>query len=194
MRIPKGLLLVSGIAIPAACVLLTVPWHSPDAPVVSPVEASYDPEKSDLPSNNSQTLTKIYGSAENDLRTVVYRLRGDGNPRTCDIFDAKGTRLLKVRFGYNVGSGATRGKLAEVWIHDARETPAAPGMNPKPLRRILQPYDSDGERMEPRVFDDVRSDTLHAALGPALLGFNPITDLAALRSPAGTIPNPNVAR
>jgi hypothetical protein len=51
---------------------------------------------------------------------TVYRLSPQGNPLTCDIFDGKGTRLFKSRYGYDPKQGLTYGKLIEEQMFDAR--------------------------------------------------------------------------
>src|SRR5690606_11307217 len=68
-----------------------------------------------------RTITKKTLSANKVLvMTTIYRLDPNGNPLNCDIFDGRGNKLYKSRYGYSNKPGLTYGKLVEEQMFDVR--------------------------------------------------------------------------
>jgi hypothetical protein len=118
-----------------------------------------------------RTITKQTKGADGTLRlTTVYRLSPQGNPLTCDIFDGKGQRLFKSRYGYDPKPGLTFGKLVEEQMFDARVKRADAGGNEIPVRRFLYTYDARGKAAE-------------EVYGPSALEFDPFDGQGAPVAP-----------
>jgi hypothetical protein len=122
-----------------------------------------------------RTITKETKGIDGQLRlTTVYRLSKEGNPLACDIFDGKGTRLFKSRYGYDPKPGLTHGKLVEEQMFDAR----VKRMNPKngeemPVRRFLYTYDALGNRNAPFSITLIPGKTADEIYGPSSLDYDP---------------------
>jgi hypothetical protein len=121
-----------------------------------------------------RSITKQTKSADGTLRmTTVYRLSPQGNPLTCDIFDGKGTRLFKSRYGYDPKPGLTYGKLVEEQMFDARVKRTDESGREIPVRRFLYTYDAQGNRNAPISITIVPGKTAEEVFGPSALEFDP---------------------
>jgi hypothetical protein len=121
-----------------------------------------------------RAITKQTKSADGTLRlTTVYRLSKQGNPLTCDIFDGKGTRLFKSRYGYDPKPGLTFGKLVEEQMFDARVKRADATGQEIPVRRFLYTYDAQGNRNAPMSITTIPGKTAEEVYGPSALEFDP---------------------
>lgn len=121
-----------------------------------------------------RSITKQTKSADGTLRlTTVYRLSPQGNPLTCDIFDGKGTRLFKSRYGYDPKPGLTYGKLVEEQMFDARVKRTDDSGREIPVRRFLYTYDAQGNRNAPIAITIVPGKTAEEVYGPSALEFDP---------------------
>jgi hypothetical protein len=121
-----------------------------------------------------RTITKQTKSADGTLRlTTVYRLSPQGNPLACDIFDGKGTRLFKSRYGYDPKPGLTFGKLVEEQMFDARVKRADASGQEMPVRRFLYTYDAQGNRNAPMAITLVPGKDANDIYGPSALEFDP---------------------
>ncbi len=122
-----------------------------------------------------RVITKKTVSAEGrPLLRTVYRLGPDGNPRTCDIFDGKGVRLFKSRYGYDPKPGLTYGKLIEEQMFDARVKRADPRTGQEiPVRRFIYTYDAQGNRNAPISITTIPGKTAEEVFGPSALEFDP---------------------
>ena len=126
---------------------------------------------------DERTITKKLKSANHTLMTTtVYRLSKEGNPLTCDIFDGKGTRLFKSRYGYDKRPGLTHGKLLEEQMFDARATRKDPQTGTEmPIRRFIYTYDARGNRYAPIAINLIpgkKAEEVFGA-GPSGLQFDP---------------------
>ncbi|TAE76510.1 MAG: hypothetical protein EAZ65_06985 [Verrucomicrobia bacterium] len=121
-----------------------------------------------------RTITKQTKGADGTLRlTTVYRLSPQGNPLTCDIFDGKGTRLFKSRYGYDPKPGLTYGKLVEEQMFDARAKRTDTEGREIPVRRFLYTYDAQGNRNAPISITTIPGKTAQEVFGPSALEFDP---------------------
>jgi len=121
-----------------------------------------------------RTITKQTKGADGTLRlTTVYRLSPQGNPLTCDIFDGKGTRLFKSRYGYDPKPGLTYGKLVEEQMFDARVKRTDDQGQEIPVRRFLYTYDAQGNRNAPISITTIPGKTAQEVFGPSALEFDP---------------------
>jgi len=121
-----------------------------------------------------QKITKQTKSADGTLRlTTVYSLSPQGNPLTCDIYDGKGTRLFKSRYGYDPKPGLTYGKLVEEQMFDARVKRTDESGREIPVRRFLYTYDAQGNRNAPISITIVPGKTAEEVFGPSALEFDP---------------------
>ncbi len=121
-----------------------------------------------------RAITKQTKSADGTLRlTTVYRLSKQGNPLTCDIFDGKGTRLYKSRYGYDPKPGLTYGKLVEEQMFDARVKRVDANRQEIPVRRFLYTYDAQGNRNAPIAITLVPGKDADDLYGPSALEFDP---------------------
>jgi len=126
---------------------------------------------------DERTITKKLKSANHTLlTTTVYRLTKEGNPLTCDIYDGKGTRLFKSRYGYDKRTGLTYGKLLEEQMFDARVTRKKPGTDEEmPIRRFIYTYDARGNRNAPIAINLIPGKMAEEVFGagPSGLQFDP---------------------
>ncbi|WP_193210732.1 hypothetical protein [Luteolibacter marinus] len=122
-----------------------------------------------------RVITKKTKGPDHSLRlTTVYRLSVQGNPLTCDIFDGKGTRLFKSRYGYDPKPGLTYGKLVEEQMFDARVKRTDPKTGKEmPVRRFLYTYDAQGNRQAPIAITTIPGKTADDVFGPSALEFDP---------------------
>lgn len=105
---------------------------------------------------------------------TVYRLSKQGNPLTCDIFDGKGVRLFKSRYGYDPKPGLTYGKLVEEQMFDARVKRTDPKNGQEmPVRRFIYTYDAQGNRNAPISITTIPGKTADEVFGPSALEFDP---------------------
>jgi hypothetical protein len=124
---------------------------------------------------DERTITKKLKNASGTLlTTTVYRLSPQGNPLTCDIFDGKGTRLFKSRYGYDKRPGLTFGKLLEEQMFDARVTRKDPQTGEEmPIRRFIYTYDARGNRNAPIAINLIPGKMAEDVFGPSGLQFDP---------------------
>jgi hypothetical protein len=135
-----------------------------------------------------RTITKKTKSADGTLRlTTVYRLSKQGNPLTCDIFDGKGTRLFKSRYGYDPKPGLTYGKLVEEQMFDARVKRVNAENQEIPVRRFLYTYDAQGNRQAPMSITLIPGKDANDVYGPSALEYDPFD---GQKPPAGNQVNP----
>lgn len=121
-----------------------------------------------------RTITRQTKSADGTLRlTTVYRLSPQGNPLACDIFDGKGTRLFKSRYGYDPKPGLTFGKLVEEQMFDARVKRADASGQEMPVRRFLYTYDAQGNRNAPMAITLIPGKDADDLYGPSALEYDP---------------------
>ncbi|MCW1924332.1 hypothetical protein OKA05_17330 [Luteolibacter arcticus] len=120
-------------------------------------------------------ITKRTVSAEGrDVLKTVYRLSKLGNPLTCDIFDGKGKRLFKSRYGYDPKPGLTYGKLIEEQMFDAIMKRTDPRSGKEiPVRRFIYTYDAQGNRNAPISITTIPGKTADEVFGPSALEFDP---------------------
>ncbi|MCW1885753.1 hypothetical protein OKA04_13515 [Luteolibacter flavescens] len=104
---------------------------------------------------------------------TVYRLSPEGNPLTCDIFDGKGVRLFKSRYGYDPKPGLTYGKLIEEQMFDARVKRTGPAGKEIPVRRFIYTYDALGNRNAPIAITLRPGKYADEVFGPSALEFDP---------------------
>lgn len=105
---------------------------------------------------------------------TVYRLSTEGNPKTCDIFDGKGTKLFKSRYGYSKKQGLTYGKLVEEQMFDARVKRTDPKTGEEiPVRRFIYTYDAQGNQQAPISITTIPGKTADEVFGPSGLQFDP---------------------
>jgi hypothetical protein len=131
-----------------------------------------------------RTITKQTKGADGTLRlTTVYRLSPQGNPLTCDIFDGKGSRLFKSRYGYDPKPGLTFGKLVEEQMFDARVKRADATGQEIPVRRFLYTYDARGNRNAPISITTIPGKTAEEVYGPSALEFDPFDGQGAPVAP-----------
>lgn len=165
----------------AAAVLLTgiaaadVPGlevQGPYASVKRNKDGSYE-EFSRTP--DMKTITKKTKGPDKTLRlTTVYRLGPEGNPRNCDIFDGRGTRLYKTMYGYDKRPGLTHGKLMEEWMFDARVKRIDPKTGKEmPVRCFKYIYDAQGNRSAPMAYTLIPGKMADEVFGPSALLFDP---------------------
>ena len=119
-------------------------------------------------------ITKKTVSAEGQpVLKTVYRLSQQGNPLTCDIFDGKGTRLFKSRYGYDPKPGLTYGKLIEEQMFDARVKRLHPQSGKEmPVRRFIYTYDAQGNRNAPISITTLPGKTADEVFGPSALEYD----------------------
>lgn len=135
-----------------------------------------------------RTITKKTKGADGTLRlTTVYRLSKQGNPLTCDIFDGKGTRLFKSRYGYDPKPGLTYGKLVEEQMFDARVKRVNAENQEIPVRRFLYTYDAQGNRQAPMSITLIPGKDANDVYGPSALEYDPFD---GQKPPAGNQVNP----
>lgn len=133
-----------------------------------------------------RVITKKTKGPDHTLRmTTVYRLSDQGNPLTCDIFDGKGTRLFKSRYGYDKRPGLTYGKLLEEQMFDAR----VKRINPKtgeemPVRIFQYVYDAQGNRSAPISTTLIPGKTADEVFGPSSLDYDPFDGQKPENAPA----------
>lgn len=131
-----------------------------------------------------RTITKQTKGPDGTLRlTTVYRLSPQGNPLTCDIFDGKGQRLFKSRYGYDPKPGLNFGKLVEEQMFDARVKRADAQGNEIPVRRFLYTYDARGNRNAPMSITTIPGKTAEEVYGPSALEFDPFDGQGAPVAP-----------
>jgi hypothetical protein len=122
-----------------------------------------------------QTITKTTKGPDGTLRLkTVYRLGPEGNPRTCNIYDGKGTHLYKTSYGYDKRPGLTFGKLMEEWMFDARVKRTNPQTGKEmPVRCFKYIYDAQGNRSAPMAYTLIPGKTADEVFGPSALLFDP---------------------
>ncbi len=115
-----------------------------------------------------RTITKKTLSANKVLvMTTVYRLDPQGNPLNCDIFDGRGNRLYKSRYGYSRKPGLTYGKLVEEQMFDVRVKRSNPDTGEEmPVRRFIYTYDSNGQQNKPIALTLTPGKTYEQVYGP----------------------------
>ena len=119
------------------------------------------------------TKTTVSPEGRPVLKTV-YRLSPQGNPLTCDIFDGKGARLFKSRYGYSRKQGLSYGKLVEEQMFDARVKRTDPKSGEEiPVRRFIYTYDAQGNRNAPISITTIPGKTADEVFGPSALEFDP---------------------
>jgi len=171
MKIPSFL---AGALLLAATALAGVPGLEVQGPYAS-VKTNKDGSREYFSrTRDMRSITKQTKSADGTLRlTTVYRLSPQGNPLTCDIFDGKGTRLFKSRYGYDPKPGLTYGKLVEEQMFDARVKRTDESGREIPVRRFLYTYDAQGNRNAPISITIVPGKTAEEVFGPSALEFDP---------------------
>lgn len=178
MRVPKWLPFTLGVMILPA-IYLGVKWSRPEVATVShppaPATAPAQEKPPSEPESNRPTIiAKVHGSG-NDLRKVIYRLGPQGNPLTCDIFNEKGARLLKCRFGYGFKPGPSYGKMVEAQLLDEQK---------KPLQRLIYSYDATGAPAKPVTIALEPTGIAQRLLGTALVSYDPLADCNSASTPA----------
>lgn len=171
MKFPSFL---AGALLLAASALAGVPGLEVQGPYAS-VKTNKDGSREYFSrTRDMRSITKQTKSADGTLRlTTVYRLSPQGNPLTCDIFDGKGTRLFKSRYGYDPKPGLTYGKLVEEQMFDARVKRTDESGREIPVRRFLYTYDAQGNRNAPISITIVPGKTAEEVFGPSALEFDP---------------------
>lgn len=122
------------------------------------------------------TIQKELKDANGTVRTkTVYRLSPQGNPLTCDIFDGKGNRLFKTRYGYDKRPGSpTFSLLLEEQMFDARVKRKDPRTGEEmPVRKFIYTYDAQGNRNAPMAFTLIPGKYAKDVFGPSALEFDP---------------------
>ncbi|QJE95658.1 hypothetical protein [Luteolibacter luteus] len=122
------------------------------------------------------TIQKELKDASGVVRTkTVYRLSPQGNPLTCDIFDGKGNRLFKTRYGYDKRPGSpTFSLLLEEEMFDARVKRKDPRTGQEmPVRKFIYSYDAQGNRNAPVAFTLIPGKYAKEVFGPSALEFDP---------------------
>jgi hypothetical protein len=124
---------------------------------------------------DARTITKQLKGPNGVVRTTtVYRLSSQGNPLTCDIFDGKGVRLFKSRYGYDKNPGPTYGKLLGEEMFDARVKRKDPKTGDEmPVRKFVYTYDAQGNRNAPQAFTLIPGKDAKDVFGPSSLDFDP---------------------
>ena len=125
---------------------------------------------------DERTITKKLKNANGTLlTTTVYRLSPQGNPLTCDIFDGKGNRLFKTRYGYDKRPGSpTFSLLLEEEMFDARVKRKDPRTGREmPVRKFIYTYDAQGNRNAPMAFTLIPGKYAKDVFGPSALEFDP---------------------
>ena len=126
---------------------------------------------------DATTITKKLKNANKTLlTTTVYRVSKVGNPLTCDIFDGKGVRLFKSRYGYDKRPGLTQGKLLEEQMFDARVVRKDPQTGQEmPIRRFIYTYDTRGNAYAPIAINLIPGKMAEDVFGagPSGLQFDP---------------------
>lgn len=166
--------LIAGALLLAASASAEVPGLDVKGPYAS-VKTNKDGSREYFSrTRDMRSITKQTKSADGTLRlTTVYRLSPQGNPLTCDIFDGKGTRLFKSRYGYDPKPGLTYGKLVEEQMFDARVKRTDDSGREIPVRRFLYTYDAQGNRNAPIAITIVPGKTAEEVYGPSALEFDP---------------------
>jgi hypothetical protein len=166
--------LVAAVVLLAGGALADVPGLEVKGPYAS-VKTNKDGSREFFSrTRDMRTITKQTKSADGTLRlTTVYRLSKQGNPLTCDIFDGKGTRLFKSRYGYDPKPGLTYGKLVEEQMFDARVKRVDANRQEIPVRRFLYTYDAQGNRNAPIAITLVPGKDADDLYGPSALEFDP---------------------
>lgn len=166
--------LIAGALLLAATARAEVPGLDVKGPYAS-VKTNKDGSREYFSrTRDMRSITKQTKSADGTLRlTTVYRLSPQGNPLTCDIFDGKGTRLFKSRYGYDPKPGLTYGKLVEEQMFDARVKRTDESGREIPVRRFLYTYDAQGNRNAPISITIVPGKTAEEVFGPSALEFDP---------------------
>ena len=135
---------------------------------------------------DNRTLTKKKTNANGVLTMLtIYRMDEQGNPRSCNIFDGKNTRLFKVSYGYRKSDG----QLVEERMFDARTIRRDPNTGQEmPVQRICYVYDAQGNRSAPIVYNLLPGKTFEEVFGvkSSALETNPFKEDV----PGGTA-NPN---
>lgn len=171
MKIPSFL---AGALLLAATAIAEVPGLEVQGPYAS-VKTNKDGSREYFSrTRDMRSITKQTKGADGTLRlTTVYRLSPQGNPLTCDIYDGKGTRLFKSRYGYDPKPGLTYGKLVEEQMFDARVKRTDESGREIPVRRFLYTYDAQGNRNAPISITIVPGKTAEEVFGPSALEFDP---------------------
>jgi hypothetical protein len=171
MKIPSFL---AGALLLAATAIAEVPGLEVQGPYAS-VKTNKDGTREYFSrTRDMRSITKQTKGADGTLRlTTVYRLSPQGNPLTCDIYDGKGTRLFKSRYGYDPKPGLTYGKLVEEQMFDARVKRTDESGREIPVRRFLYTYDAQGNRNAPISITIVPGKTAEEVFGPSALEFDP---------------------
>lgn len=171
MKIPSFL---AGALLLAATAIAEVPGLEVQGPYAS-VKTNKDGTREYFSrTRDMRSITKQTKGADGTLRlTTVYRLSPQGNPLTCDIYDGKGTRLFKSRYGYDPKPGLTYGKLVEEQMFDARVKRTDESGREIPVRRFLYTYDAQGNRNAPISITIIPGKTAEEVFGPSALEFDP---------------------
>lgn len=175
---------VAAVGLLGAAALADVPGLEVKGPYAS-VKTNKDGSREYFSrTRDMRTIKKQTKSADGTLRlTTVYRLSPQGNPLTCDIFDGKGARLFKSRYGYESKPGLTFGKLVEEQMFDARVKRTDANGNEIPVRRFLYTYDARGNRNAPMSITTIPGKTAEEVYGPSALEFDPFDGQGAPGSP-----------
>jgi hypothetical protein len=135
---------------------------------------------------DNRTLTKKKTNANGVLTMLtIYRMDELGNPKSCNIFDGRNTRLFKVSYGYRKSDG----QLVEERMFDARTVRRDPNTGQEmPVQRICYVYDAQGNRSAPIVYNLLPGKTFEEVFGvkSSALETNPFKEDV----PGGTT-NPN---
>lgn len=141
-----------------------------------------------------RTITKRTKSPNKTLvMTTIYRLDDQGNPLNCDIFDGRGNKLFKSRYGYSRKPGLTFGKLVEEQMFNVRVKRYDSEGKEIPERRFIYTYDSNGKQNKPIALSLTPGKTYEQVYGPgpesSALQFDPFK--GAKPPPADGRANPN---
>ena len=126
---------------------------------------------------DEKVITKETIGPDGVLRmTTVYNME-DGHPKTCDIFDGRGQKLYKSRYGYSRKAGSPSfGKLVEEQMLDARIKHIDPDTGAEmPVRRFIYSYNPDGSANPPVSISLVPGKTFEDAFASGLT-FDPFKD------------------
>jgi hypothetical protein len=180
MRAAKWLPWILGIPVPVAFLAVTaLRTENPGSPAPAPQASVPAPPAEEAVPNprpkSRRSYERTYGSG-NDQRKVVHRLSEKGSPLTCDVFDAKGTRLLNYRFGYSANPGPLQGKVVEVQVFGGQRIPVPQSGKDTPLERLIYTYDDAGAPRPPITTNLEPTGIATKLRGPALVSFNPVKD------------------
>jgi hypothetical protein len=172
MKIPS---LLAALAVAGGIACAAVPGLEVQGPYAS-VKTNKDGSREFFERTRDMTvITKKTVSPEGQpLLKTIYRLSQQGNPLTCDIYDGKGVRLFKSRYGYDPKPGLTYGKLIEEQMFDARVKRTDPQSGKEmPVRRFIYTYDAQGNRNAPISITTIPGKTAEEVFGPSALEFDP---------------------